>query len=55
MKIAILTQPLHDNYGGLFQAYALKKVLKDLRHEVIIINICLELYNYPQILDNNNN
>lgn len=26
-KIAILTQPLHDNYGGLLQAYALSKTL----------------------------
>src|SRR5690554_562760 len=38
MKIAILTQPLHDNYGGLFQAYALKEVLQEMGHEVIIIN-----------------
>lgn len=28
-KIAILTQPLHDNYGGLLQAYALKTILED--------------------------
>ncbi|MDO3693634.1 polysaccharide pyruvyl transferase family protein [Wenyingzhuangia sp. chi5] len=28
MKIAILTQPLHNNYGGLLQAFALQKVLK---------------------------
>lgn len=38
MKLAILTQPLHDNYGGLFQAYALKEVLQEMGHEVIIIN-----------------
>lgn len=38
MKIGILTQPLHDNYGGLLQAYALKEVLKEMGHEVIIIN-----------------
>lgn len=38
MKIAILTQPLHDNYGGLLQAYALKEVLKSLGHETVIIN-----------------
>lgn len=38
MKIGILTQPLHNNYGGLFQAYALKEVLKELGNEVIIIN-----------------
>lgn len=38
MKIAILTQPLHDNYGGLLQAYALKETLKTLGHNPIIIN-----------------
>jgi|LSQX01.3.fsa_nt_gb hypothetical protein len=38
MKIGILTQPLHNNYGGILQAYALQKVLKDMGHEVIIIN-----------------
>lgn len=34
-KICILTQPLRLNYGGLLQAYALQKVLKDLGHEVV--------------------
>lgn len=38
MKLAILTQPLHDNYGGLLQAYALKEVLKEMGHEVTIVN-----------------
>jgi len=38
LKIAILTQPLHDNYGGLLQAYALKEILQKLGHEPIIIN-----------------
>ena len=38
MKIGILTQPLLDNYGGLLQAYALKEVLHDMGHEVLIIN-----------------
>lgn len=38
MKIGILTQPLHDNYGGLLQAYALKETLKGLGHEVVIVN-----------------
>src|SRR5690606_2658069 len=37
-KIGILTQPLHDNYGGLLQAYALKEVIQSLNHEVTIIN-----------------
>jgi hypothetical protein len=35
MKIGILTQPLHNNYGGLLQAYALKEVLQSLGHKVI--------------------
>ncbi len=35
MRICILTQPLYMNYGGLLQAYALQKVLKDMGHEVV--------------------
>lgn len=38
MKVGILTQPLHDNYGGLLQAYALKETLVSLGHDVIIVN-----------------
>lgn len=34
MKILVLTQYLHTNYGGLLQAYALQKVLKELGHDV---------------------
>ncbi|HMM16334.1 MAG TPA: polysaccharide pyruvyl transferase family protein [Petrimonas sp.] len=34
MKIGILTQPLHNNYGGLLQNYALQTVLKNMGHEV---------------------
>lgn len=34
MKIGILTQPLHNNYGGLLQNYALQQVLKGMVHEV---------------------
>lgn len=37
-KIGILTQPLHDNYGGLLQAYALKKTLESLSFNVEILN-----------------
>lgn len=37
MKIGILTQPLRNNYGGLLQAYALKKVLEDSGNEVWIL------------------
>lgn len=38
MKIGILTQPLHNNYGGILQAYALQQVLKDMGHEVYTID-----------------
>ncbi|MGL4519399.1 MAG: polysaccharide pyruvyl transferase family protein [Phocaeicola sp.] len=34
-KICVLTQPLHNNYGGLLQAYALQKVLRDMGHDVV--------------------
>lgn len=39
MKIGILTQPLHNNYGGILQAYALQKVLKDMGHEVLTVDL----------------
>lgn len=38
MKIGILTLPLHTNYGGILQAYALQKVLIRMGHEVILID-----------------
>lgn len=38
MKICILTQPLHTNYGGLLQAYALQTVLKRMGHDVLTEN-----------------
>lgn len=37
-KVAILTQPLHDNYGGLLQAYALKTTIRCLGFSPIIVN-----------------
>lgn len=39
MKIGILTQPLHNNYGGLLQTFALQKILRDSGHEPVTINI----------------
>lgn len=39
MKIGILTQPLHANYGGILQNYALQQVLKQMRHEVETIRL----------------
>lgn len=38
MKIGILTLPLHINYGGILQAYALQTVLERMGHEVEIID-----------------
>ena len=38
MKIGILTLPLHTNYGGILQAYALQTVLEGMGHEVTIID-----------------
>lgn len=38
MKIGILTLPLHTNYGGNIQAYALMKVLRDMGHDVWLVN-----------------
>lgn len=38
MKICILTQPLKCNYGGILQAYALQKTLKDMGHDVLTLN-----------------
>ena len=38
MKIGILTLPLRDNYGGILQAFALQRFLKDRGHEVVLID-----------------
>lgn len=38
MKIAIVTQPLMSNYGGILQNYALQKVLKNLGHIPVTID-----------------
>ena len=40
-KVGILTLPLHTNYGGILQNYALQKALKRLGHKPVTIN-----YNY---------
>ena len=46
MKIAILTLPLHTNYGGILQAYALQTVLERMGHEVTHLQPKLE---YPRL------
>ena len=38
MRIGILTLPLHNNYGGILQAYALQKVLKDMGHAPVVLD-----------------
>lgn len=38
MKVAILTQPLISNYGGILQNYALQQVLLSLEHEPITLD-----------------
>lgn len=38
MKIGILTLSLETNYGGILQAFALQKVLRDMGHEVYTID-----------------
>ncbi len=37
MKIGIITQPLHINYGGLLQNYALQQTLKMLGHTPVTL------------------
>ena len=37
MKIAILTQPLDTNYGGILQCYALQTVLERMGYEVQVL------------------
>lgn len=38
MKIGILTLPLHTNYGGILQAYALQTILENMGHEVVVFD-----------------
>ena len=38
MKIGVLTLPLHNNFGGILQAYALQRSLEKLGHSAILID-----------------
>lgn len=38
MKIAIITLPIHTNYGGILQAYALKVVIQGMGHEAVVVD-----------------
>lgn len=42
MRIGILTLPLHTNYGGILQAYALQTALKRLGHNATLIDRSLD-------------
>lgn len=56
MRIGILTLPLHTNYGGILQAYALQTVLERMGHEVVVfdrpykfnISFFKKLFVYPK-------
>lgn len=37
MRVAILTLPLHTNYGGILQCYALQTVLRRMGHDVKVL------------------
>lgn len=39
MRIGIITLPLHTNYGGLLQAYALKTALETLGHDAVVLDL----------------
>lgn len=39
MKVGILTLPLHTNYGGILQAYALQTVLSRSEHDAYVIDL----------------
>ena len=45
MKIAILTLPLHTNYGGILQAYALQTILNRMGHDAELLK--LQFYYRP--------
>lgn len=47
MRIGIVTLPLHTNYGGVLQAYALQQVLYGLGHDAVLIQP-LEVVSIPR-------
>lgn len=50
MKIAILTLPLHTNYGGILQAYALQTVLQRMGHEVEMLQMASAIRHHKLIM-----
>ena len=50
MRIGILTLPLHTNYGGILQAYALQTILERMGHDAYEIELKKELvWKYPPL------
>lgn len=47
MRIGILTLPLHTNYGGILQAYALQTVLERMGHDVVVFDTHNKAYLPP--------
>lgn len=45
MRVALLTLPLHTNFGGILQCYALQTVLERMGHEVSVLNTDFENIN----------
>lgn len=43
MRVAIVTLPLMDNYGGVLQNYALQQVLTELGHDPVTVDFLLSL------------
>ena len=50
MKLGIFTQPLHNNYGGLLQCFALQTVLKRMGHDAVVVRRDYNRFNKPFIL-----
>lgn len=47
MRIGILTLPLHTNYGGILQAYALQTVLERMGHQVVVLDTPRKKWHVP--------
>ena len=43
MRLAIISLPLHLNYGGILQSYALKKELESMGHEVSVVDRAVKM------------
>ena len=50
MKIAIMTQTLGHNYGGIMQAWALQQVLKRDGHQVVTLNRLSDSRSFPHAI-----